>query len=339
MNIRHSMKRVAATSATAAAALALAGTLATAAAQDKITFATNWVAQAEHGGWYQALANSYYKDAGLDVTIRMGDPSVNTAQLLAGGAVDIAVGGNDLMLLNFVEGNITMVAIAATYQKDPQCFIAHPGRFDSIAAMTDAEIQISADARATFWQFLKAEHGLSDNQVRPYNFDIRPFLVNQDVVQQCYATSSPHTARDGGIDPDVFMFSDYGWSSYSAILMAARQLVDDSPEIVQRFVDASAKGWYSYLYEDPAPGNALITAANPDMTQENIDRGLASLRDFGIVDSGEALDMGIGAMSDARWQSFFDVAIKAGLYASDLDFKQAYTLQFVNNKAGMDLKQ
>ena len=261
------MKRVAATSATAAAALALAGTLATAAAQDKITFATNWVAQAEHGGWYQALANSYYKDAGLDVTIRMGGPSVNTAQLLAGGAVDIAVGGNDLMLLNFVEGNIPMVAIAATYQKDPQCFIAHPGRFDSIAAMTDAEIQISADARATFWQFLKAEHGLSDNQVRPYNFDIRPFLVNQDVVQQCYATSSPHTARDGGIDPDVFMFSDYGWSSYSAILMAARQLVDDSPEIVQRFVDASAKGWYSYLYEDPAPGNALITAANPDMTQ------------------------------------------------------------------------
>jgi NitT/TauT family transport system substrate-binding protein len=305
-------------------------------AEDKVTFGTNWKAQAEHGGYYQAVATGLYRKAGLDVTIRMGGPQVNHPQLLAAGAIDFNIGSSSFGALNYVQGAIPMVTVAAIFQKDPQVLISHPGQGnDTLAAMKGKPILVGAGSRATFWNFLKAKYGYTDDQIRPYTFNMAPFLADKSAVQQGYLTSEPYKIEQAGVKPLVHVLADAGYSSYSCTIETSWKLVREKPDLVQRFVNASIEGWYSYLYGDPGPGNALIKKDNPDMTDDVIAYGIAALKKYGVVDSGDAKALGIGAMTDARWKEFLATMAGIGLYSRDLDLTKAYTLAFVNRKVGM----
>jgi NitT/TauT family transport system substrate-binding protein len=309
-------------------------------ALDEVTFGTNWKAQAEHGGFYQAVASGIYEQHGLEVTIRPGGPQVNHAQLLAAGQIDFNMGGNVFEQFNFVQNDIPMVTVAATFQKDPQILMAHPGQgYDDLADLKGHPILISQDARTTYWEWLKAAYGFTDDQIRPYTFNPAPFLADDSAIQQGYLTSEPFAIeQQAGFTPEVFLLADHGYDTYSTTIETSWQLVEEDPDLVQRFIDGTVEGWYSYLYGDSAPANELIKRDNPDMTDAQIAYSIEKLKEYGIVDSGEAEEVGIGAMTVERWQSFFDFAAKAGLYPADLDLSRAYTLQFVNQKVGMDLK-
>jgi NitT/TauT family transport system substrate-binding protein len=309
-------------------------------ALDEVTFGTNWKAQPEHGGFYQAVATGIYEKAGLKVTIRPGGPQVNHAQLLAAGKIDFNMGGSMFEAFNYVQNDVPMVTIAAMFQKDPQVLIAHPGAGnDSLEAIKGKPVMISADARTGFWQFLKIKYGYTDDQIRPYTFNMGPFLADESAVQQGYVTSEPFAIRkEGGFDPVVILLADAGYETYSTTVQTSWALVNENPDLVQRFVDASVRGWYSYLYGDPAPANALIKQDNPEMTDEQIAYSYAKLKEYGIVDSGDSEELGIGAMTDARIRSFFELTVQAGLYPADLDLSKAYTLQFVNKKRGLEMK-
>jgi NitT/TauT family transport system substrate-binding protein len=301
-----------------------------------VTFGTDWKAEAEHGGYYQAIATGIYKKYGLDVNLRQGGPQVNHAQLLAAGVLDFALAPNSFGPLNFVQQDIPMVAVAAIFQKDPAVLIAHPGAGnDSFAALKGKPIMISGDTRTGFWLFLKQKFGYTDDQIRPYNFSVAPFLANPQAVQQGYLSSEPYTIEQQGVKPVVLLIADVGYASYASIIQTSAKLVASNPDLVQRFVNASIEGWYSYLYGDPTPGNDLIKKDNPEMTDATIAYGIAKLKEYGIVDSGDAKTMGIGVMTDARWRDFFDTMVKAGLYPADMDYKKAFTLQFVGKKVGM----
>jgi NitT/TauT family transport system substrate-binding protein len=325
-------------------AIALAWGLATAAgsaqAQDQVTFGTNWKAQAEHGGFYQAVATGIYEKHGLDVSIRPGGPQVNHSQLLAAGKIDFNMGGNVFGAFNYVQNDVPMVTVAATFQKDPQILMAHPDQgFETLADLKGHPILISQDARTTFWEWLKVEYGFTDDMIRPYTFNPAPFLADASVIQQGYLTSEPFAIeREGGFTPKVFLLADAGYDTYSTTIETSWRLVEEDPDLVQRFVDASIEGWYSYLYGDPTPANQQIKADNPEMTDAQIDYSIRKLKEYGIVDSREAQEHGIGAMTDERWRNFFQFAADAGLYPADLDLSKAYTLQFVNRKTGMELK-
>ena len=321
-------------------ALALMSLAGAAQALDQVTFGTNWKAQAEHGGFYQAVAAGIYEKHGLDVTIRPGGPQVNHAQLLAAGQIDFNMGGNVFGAFNYVLNEIPMVTVAATFQKDPQILMAHPDQgFKTLADLKGHPILISQDARTTYWEWLKVQYGFTDDMIRPYTFNPAPFLADPGAIQQGYLTSEPFAVeREGGFVPQVFLLADAGYDTYSTTIETSWRLVEQNPDLVQRFIDASIEGWYSYLYGDPAPANALIKADNPDMTDEQIAYSIAKLKEYGIVDSREAEQLGIGAMTDERWRDFFRFAADAGLYPKDLDLTRAYTLQFVNKKVGMELK-
>jgi NitT/TauT family transport system substrate-binding protein len=310
-------------------------------ALDEVTFGTNWKAQAEHGGFYQAVADGIYEKYGLAVTIRPGGPQVNHSQLLAAGTIDFNMGGGMFGAFNYVQNDIPMVVVAATFQKDPQILMAHPDQgFESLADLKGHPILISQDARTGYWEWLKSAHGFTDDQIRPYTFNPAPFLADKSAIQQGYLTSEPFAIeREGGFTPKVFLLADAGYNPYSTVIETSWQLVEESPDLVQRFVDASIEGWYSYLYGDPSPANELIKRDNPEMTDEQIAYSIEKMKEYGIVDSGEALELGIGAMTDERWRSFFAFAAGAGLYPADLDLSRAYTTQFVNKKVGMDLKK
>jgi len=309
---------------------------ATASRAETVTFGTDWKAEAEHGGYYQAIAAGIYKKYGIDVKLRQGGPQVNHAQLLAAGALDFDIASNSFGPLNFAQQNIPMVAVAALFQKDPSVLIAHPGEGnDSFAALKGKPIMISGDTRTGWWLFLKQKFGYTDDQIRPYNFSTAPFLADKKAVQQGYLSSEPYTIEKEGVKPVVLLLADAGYASYGSIIQCSLKLATEKPDLVQRFVNASIEGWYSYLYGDPSPGNALIKKDNPEMNDDLIAYGIAKIKEYGIVDSGDAKTKGIGAMTDGRWKDFFDVMAKAGLYPAGMDYKKAYTLQFVDKKVGM----
>ncbi|HXO91050.1 MAG TPA: ABC transporter substrate-binding protein [Stellaceae bacterium] len=306
------------------------------AAAENVSFGTDWKAEAEHGGYYQAVASGIYRQRGLEVTLRQGGPQVNHAQLLAAGRLDFNLAPNSFGPLNFTAENIPMVAVAAIFQKDPSVLIAHPGQGnDSLAALKGKPIMIGSDTRITSWAFLKSKFGYTDDQIRPYTFSVAPFLADPNAVQQGYLSSEPFTIEAQGVKPVVLLLADAGYSSYGSLIQTSNKLAQEKSDLVQRFVDASVEGWYSYLYGDPTPANELIKRDNPEMTDALLAYGIAKIKEYGIVDSGDAKTNGIGAMTDARWRNFFDAMSSAGVYPKSLDFDKAYTLKFVNKKVGM----
>jgi NitT/TauT family transport system substrate-binding protein len=270
------------------------------------------------------------------VTLRQGGPQVNHAQLLAAGRLDFNLAPNSFIPLNFVQEKIPLVAVAAIFQKDPSVLIAHPGQGnDSLAALKGKPIMIGSDTRITSWVFLKSKFGYTDDQIRPYTFSVAPFLADPNAVQQGYLSSEPFTIEAQGVKPVVLLLADAGYSSYGSLIQTSDRLVREKPDLVQRFVDASIEGWYSYLYGDPGSANTLIKRDNPEMTDTLLAYGIAKIKEYGIVDSGDAKTDGIGAMTEKRWREFFDTMANAGIYPKDLDFRKAFSLQFVDKKVGM----
>lgn len=315
------------------------------AAQDtlrEVTFGTNWLAQGEHGGYYQALADGTYETYGLNVTIVPGGPRASNRMLMSVGKLDFYMGGSLIQAFSAVEKNIPTVVVAAHFQKEPQVLMSHPGqgldRFEDLKKSND--ILLSKDGTATFFQWMKAEFGFRDEQIKPYGFSPAPFIANKQAVQQGYATSDPLVIeKAAGFKPNVFLLADYGFSTYSTTVETRREVAEKDPDLVQRFVDASTIGWYNYLYGDNAKANALIKRDNPEMTDEILAYAVAKMKEYGIVDSGDARKHGIGAMSDARMKDFFDKVVRAGLFKPDLDYTKAYTLRFVNKGVGLELRK
>ena len=309
-------------------------------AADKITFGLDWKAEAEYGGYYQAIADGIYAKHGLEVSIRQGGPQVNQMQLLLAGRLDFNLASNSFLALNFVQEKLPFKAVAAIYQKDPSVLLAHPGQGnDGFAELRGKPIMIGADTRAGWWNFLKVKFGYTDAQIRPYTFNLAPFLADKTAIQQGYLGSEPYAIEQAAhFTPVILLLADAGFSGYGSLITTSDKMIAEHPDVVQRFIDASIEGWYTYLHGDPAPADRLIKADNPEMTDGLLAFGRRMLRDRGIVDSGDASKLGIGAMTDARWADFFQAMQKQGLYPPDLDVKRAYTLQFVDNGVGLSMR-
>jgi NitT/TauT family transport system substrate-binding protein len=321
--------------------LALAGTLAASAQTlDKVSFGTNWLAQAEHGGFYQALVDGTYRKHGLDVTIVPGGPQVNNRILLPVGKLDFFMSANTLQGFDAVEQNIPTLAVGAMFQKEPQVLMAHPGEgIDKFEDLKKLTLFISKEGLASYFQWLKADFGFSEAQVKPYTSNPQPFLADKKSAMQGYVTSEPYAIeKAAGFKPKIFLIADQGFNSYSTLIETRRDLVEKKPDLVQRFVDASIIGWYNYLYGDNTAANALIKRHNPEMTDELLAYSLAKMKEYGIVDSGDTATLGIGAMTDARMKNFYDKMVRAGVVKPSVALEKSYTMQFVNKKVGLDLR-
>jgi NitT/TauT family transport system substrate-binding protein len=306
---------------------------------DKVSFGTNWLAQAEHGGFYQAVADGTYRQHGLDVKIVPGGPNLNNRILLPVGKLDFFMSANTLQSFDAVEHDIPTLVIAAMFQKDPQIFMVHPdadvGKFEDLKQLT---LFVSKEGVATYFQWLKAEFGFSEAKVKSYTSNPQPFLTDKRSALQGYVTSEPYAIENQAhFWPKIFLLADQGFDSYSTLIETRRDLVAKRPDLVQRFVDASIIGWTRYLYGDHAAANALIKRDNPEMTDALLAYSLAKMKEYGIVDSGDAKTLGIGAMTDARMRSFYEKMVRAGVVKPTVGLSKAYTLQFVNKKVGLDL--
>jgi NitT/TauT family transport system substrate-binding protein len=306
-------------------------------ALDKVSFHTDWRAEAEHGGFYQAIAAGIYRRHGIDCELRQGGPSLNISQLLLAGRVDMIISGS-FGAFTFVREQAPFLTIAAIFQKDPQVLIAHPGAgVDGFEKLKGRTLLIASGGRITYWPYLRKKYGLKDEQVRPYNFQMAPFLADANSVQQGFLSSEPYSiAQALGKPPEVLLIADAGFSAYQTTIATSKKLVSEKPDLVQRFVDATLEGWAQYLKGGPATdaANAMIKRDNPDQTDDRIAYAVKVLSERGIVLSGDALTQGIGAMSHARWQGFYDSMVDVDVLPKGLNVADAYTLEFVNKGIG-----
>jgi NitT/TauT family transport system substrate-binding protein len=312
-------------------------------AQQAVTFATNWKAQAAHGGFYQAVADGTYKKHGLDVTIRQGGPQVNNRPLLPAKRIDFLLTGNLLHSFDNVKNGVPVVVVAAMFQKDPQALMAHPGQgYENFASLKNAPTAfIAKDGQFSWWQWLKVVHGFKDEALKPYNYNLGPFLAQPKTIQQGYSVAEPiYIKEQGKFAPIVHLLADHGFSTYSTLIETRTETVKNNPELVQRFVDASIIGWVNFMYGDRSAANALMMKDNPEISLAEIEASVVLMKQQGIVDSGKAQNQGIGAMSSARIQDFYQQMVKAGLYkANEVDLAKVATTEFVNKQTGVALKK
>ncbi len=324
--------------AVAAAATLVAGP---ALAQDltEVSFGTNWVAQAEHGGFYQSVADGTYEECGLAVTILPGGPQVNNRALMLAGRIDFHMGGDLLQAFSAVKEGVPVVSVAAIFQKHPQVIVTHPGKAASWEGLKDLTLLIGDNGYQSYYQWMIAAYGFTPEQREPYTFNPAPFLANENAGMQGYLSSEPFLVeKEGGFTPDVFLIADAGYSTYATTIEAMADTIAEKPDAVKCFVEGSIKGWYNYLYGDPSAANALIQEANPEMTDDKIAYAIEKMKEYGIVDSGDAETMGIGVITDAKVEDFFNKMVEAGVIDADIDWKAAYDTQFVGQGIGMDLK-
>jgi NitT/TauT family transport system substrate-binding protein len=309
-------------------------------ALDKVTFGTNWLADPEAGGYYQAVVDGTFAKYGLDVTIMPGGPQSNGGMLLIAGKIEFFMGGDMIGDFLSVEQNVPTVVVAAHFQKDPQIFMSHPGvGLDKWTDLPKATAFVSNGALNSFYAWMRLAWGFKDENVKPYNFNSGPFITVKNSIQQGYLTSEPfEVEKQGGFKPNVFLLADQGYSTYATLVETRKEIVEKNPDLVQRFVDASTIGWYHYLYGDNSKANAAIKKDNPELTDEQIAFSVAKMKEYGIVDSGDSLKLGIGAMTDERVKDFFDKMVKVGIVKADTDYKKCYTLKFVNKGVGLDLR-
>ena len=312
-----------------AASIALA-LPAVAQAQEKLTYMTNWYAQAEHGGFYQAVATGIYKKYGLDVTVKMGGPQVNIMQLMAAGQADCIMGSSDLQMMIARSGGLPVVTLAASFQKDPQVLIAHED-VKSFEDMRGKTILIAPSAQRGYWLWLKGKYGLQDSQTRPYTFNIQPFVADKNTAQQGYLTSEPYAIQKAGVKANVLVFSDFGYPAYATTVSCMDKTLKERKAAVAAFVKATAEGWKSYL-ADPAPGNALIKKDNPEMTDDQLAYSVGKLKESGMVAGGDAAKLGIGIMTEARAKASYDFMVSSKLLdPAKVKFADTYTAEFIKD--------
>ena len=304
---------------------------------EKVSFQTDWRAQAEHGGYYQAIAAGLYAKAGIECDLRQGGPSLNIGQLLLTGRVDMIM-SNSFEAFTYVNVGAPFFTIAAIFQKDPQVLIGHPGSgFDGFDKLRGRTLLIGNGGRVTYWPYLKKKYGLRDEQLRPYTFNMAPFLADKNAVQQGFLSSEPYSIGQAlGRPPEVLLIADAGFSAYQTTIAISAKMAAEKKDLVQRFVDATLEGWAQYLKGGPATqaANDLIKKHNPDQTDDRIAYALKVLNERGIVMSGDALTGGVGAMSAARWKGFYDQMADVDVLPRGLDVTKAYTLDFVNKGIG-----
>ena len=320
-------------------AATLSGIPTAAQALDEVTFATNWLAQSEHGGFYQALADGTYVEHGLDVTILQGGPQSPGRALLVSGQVEFYM-GSAIGTISAVREGIPTVALAAIFQKDPQVLMSHPGKFATFPELSSASNYIlSASGFDSYFTWIKTKWPqFVEEKYQPYQFNSAAFLADENAIQQGYLTSEPLAIeRSAGFAPDVWLLADQGYDPYSTTIEAMRPWVDANPDVARRFVEASVIGWYNYLYGDNAAANALIKADNPEMDDEQIAYGIEKMTEYGIVVSGDAMNRGIGCMTAAKWIGFYDKMVEVGVLEAGIDVSQAYSTDFVCKGIGLEL--
>lgn len=275
----------------------------------RVTFQTDWYAQAEHGGHYQALAQGYYQAEGIEVEIRVGGPGTNPIQLIAAGQVDLAMGRSDDVMV-FHEQGVPLLIVGALMQKDPQGLLLHDE--NPVRDFKDLDGRsVMALPGANWVNFLKARYKI-DFGIVPLNYGLASFMADKNFIQQCFVTNEPYYVRKNGANPRTMLLASSGYSPYR-VIYTTKEFARKNPEAVRAFLRASFKGWEEFINGDSTPGKALIAQRNEKMTDDFMNFGIQEMRRLrllhGDIDAGERL----GLITYKRLREQIDLFLELGM--------------------------
>ncbi|WP_348550249.1 ABC transporter substrate-binding protein [Acidithiobacillus sp.] len=294
-----------------------------------VVFGTQWFAEAQQGGFYEALANGVYKKYGLNVIIKMGGPNINGQQLLSAGQYQFYQ-GRGINQLVALDHKLPLVTVAAFFQKSPDCIYAHDDiRNPYQLANEKYKILVAPDDMQSWWPWAIRKFGYKASQAGVYTGSIIPFLANKNIAQQGYYGAEDFMIMKSGEKFRTFLLTDYGYPEYSGTIQTTDNMVRHHPGIVKRFVEASLIGWKEYL-QNPAPGNFLIRKANPKQTSDQLAYSMKTIVDGQLLEDAKAKSVGIGIMTARRWKRIFKMAVHNGLVNKHLLWRKAFTLTFIN---------
>jgi NitT/TauT family transport system substrate-binding protein len=278
------------------------GPPAEASSQPRIRFKTDWYPQAEHGGFYQALAKGYYKEAGIDVEIVQGGPGILVPQLMAAGQIDIAMARSDDIIVYANQG-LPFVIVGVYMEHDPQAILVHEE--DSVRTFSDLNNRTIMAVPGVHWiDYLKLRYHIDFKQI-PSNFGVAQFMADRTFIQQCFVTNEPYFVRKNGGHPRTLLLSESGYDPYR-ILFTTRDFLRDHTEAVRGFIAASLRGWDDFMNGDPSPAKALISKHNANMSDEFMDYSIKAMRDEHIIFGKSELGERLGLMTRARMQEQVD---------------------------------
>ena len=289
-----------------------------------ITQVTNWFAQAEHGGQYAALYKGYYEEAGLDMMIQSGGPGISATQIVASGKAQFGMGQADEILFARQNG-IPLVAIAGIFQKNPQAMMFHKGQpIDSFDDLNGRKVYVGSGA--AFWEYIKKQYNLDKVIELKYTGSLVNFIEDETSVTQSYMTSEPYTMMQEGIEVDYLLNADSGYMPYGNLLFTTEQMIEEHPDVVKAYVEASIKGWYDYK-DNWAEINPFIQESNPDMPLDKLEYSSKALQP--LVYGFDAETHGVGYMSRERWETLMNQLLDLGLLKEPLDIDKVYTTEFL----------
>jgi NitT/TauT family transport system substrate-binding protein len=297
------------------------------AGKTKVRLELNWFPEAEHGGYYAALAHGFFAEEGLDVTIVAGGPNVPVLQNVALGKSDFGVNNAD-QLLFAREAGADLVAVLAALQESPRCIMVHADsgirRFEDLK-----NVVLSVGSSSSFFRYVAERVPLEGVEIVAYSGSIAPFLTQPRHAQQAYIFSEPFLAEKEGVAVHCLMVSELGYNPYTSLLFTSREFIDQHPEIVERMVRATRRGWQQYL-TDPTTANAAIAEQNPEMSLEALAYGATEIAKLCI--SPEVSNKQLGSMSMERWVTLWNQMVEADLLHGDATVaRQAFTTQFLES--------
>jgi NitT/TauT family transport system substrate-binding protein len=297
-------------------------------AATKVRLLTNWFAEAEHGGFYQAAATGLYEKAGLDVEIRQGNAQLNGMQLLLGGEADIIM-SYDITILNSAEKGAPVKAFFTSFQFDLIGLMTRPD-VSSLAELKGRKVYFGANGYSSYWPWLKQQFGFTDEMAGPKGPNLATFFDDPTSAVAGYLTAEPYLAVQRNVPVKFFLFADQGYPPYANTMVTTADYLKNNSDVVARFTRASVEGWKDYL-RDPSAGNALIKQLNPQMPDAHIAYSLQKMRDVKAVEGGDAAIMGIGIMTEARWGKTRDFLVGAKLLKPETDWKQVFTTDYIRD--------
>jgi NitT/TauT family transport system substrate-binding protein len=307
----------------------LTGLAASSPVPRSVTLALNWYPEAEHGGYYAALVHGYFKDAGLNVTIRPGGPGVPVIQDVATGRVEFGISNADQILVGRAR-EADVVAVFAALQTSPRCIMVHEA--SGIKQFADLKnLTLAINQNSTFGNYLQRKVSLDGCTIVPYPGNVSTFLLNLNFAQQAYVFSEPFTAKKEGGDPHSLMAAEIGFNPYTSTLITESSMIKDKPDLVRDFTRAVQKGWEKYL-TDPAETNRFILAQTDQMNDEDLD-----ILEFGAKElqalclPGDSIEtVLLGNMTKERWQKMADQLVECEVVDKvSLNVDDAFTTKFL----------
>lgn len=291
----------------------------------KVSVALNWYPEPEFGGMYEAQASGGYAAANLEVDIVPGGPGTPVIPQVAAGRATFGVSSADEVILSRASG-ADVVAIFATYQKDPRCIMVHASRgLKGIEDIRSGTIALEEGLPFTVWLFKK--YPFEGVTRVPYGGGVTQWMLDPLYAQQAYVTSEPISAKKAGGDPQCFMVADVGYSQYANVLVTSGETLKNDPALVKDFVAATQEGWKSYQ-KDGTRANAKLHELNQTLDAETL-QGMWEVQKP-LVSGGHAETAGIGAMQAEVWESVEKQLVDLGLVKDPVPpISEVFTNQLV----------